>query len=457
MSRHIFAPLLCLVACTPVTGTPPEPERELVVEARANLNRNVDLLFVVDDSPGMAEHQATLARSIPTFISTLATYPFGLPDIHIGVVTTDMGTKASSQASASGVVGGIGMGGCAHTGKDGKLLLAEATGVTGTFLSDIKLADGSRQTNFGSADLETKLAEMIRVGQGGCAFEQPLHSMRRALGNNPSNAGFLRDDALLAVVFVTDEDDCSAHDTALFADPTADNPLASFRCTRFGVTCDIGGQTPDEMNLVGTKSECAASVTPSQLDAVEPFRDFLVELKGDPSKVVVSGIIAAPSAVVVENVPPAPDLAPQPALAPTCSRAVGNQTLVGTPGVRLQTFFDLFPDRSSTGSICDNNFSTALDGTAALIARASGSQCLSKLLLDVDPDVAGLQVDCVVEDVLGTSVTPLPECGLDAIPTCWKLVRDQDACATGPDQLRLDVVRTSTPPDLVTHARCRVR
>ena len=41
--------------------------------------------------------------------------------------------------------------------------------------------------------------------------------MKRALdGSNPENEGFLRDDAFLAVIFVADEDDCSAFSRGVF-------------------------------------------------------------------------------------------------------------------------------------------------------------------------------------------------------------------------------------------------
>jgi hypothetical protein len=50
------------------------------------------------------------------------------------------------------------------------------------------------------------------VGIGGPTDEQPLAAVSDALGprvGDGTNAGFVRDDALLAVVVLTDEDDCS--------------------------------------------------------------------------------------------------------------------------------------------------------------------------------------------------------------------------------------------------------
>jgi hypothetical protein len=67
----------------------------------------------------------------------------------------------------------------------------------------------------------------------GCGLEQPLEALHRALlwydprdrpGNTSPNAGFVRDDALLAIVVLTDEEDGSARDCRFAApgEPCAD-------------------------------------------------------------------------------------------------------------------------------------------------------------------------------------------------------------------------------------------
>src|SRR5262249_38732614 len=152
-------------------------------------------------------------------------------------------------------IGQIGQGGCSGTGKGGVLQKGMAQ-LPSNFLVDIDASGGARTRNY-TGTLADTFSLMTKMGAGGCGFEQPLAAMRAALDHNPSNVGFLRPQAVLGVVFLTDEDDCSAKSTMLFGpDSGLLGALQSFRCTRFGVTCADGGQTPEEMNTVGAKSGC---------------------------------------------------------------------------------------------------------------------------------------------------------------------------------------------------------
>src|SRR5689334_9245327 len=89
------------------------------------VNRNIDMLFVIDDSPSMADKQANLARNFPSFIDVLNTIEGGLPDVHIGVVSSDVGTKAT-QDGPGPAIGSIGQGGCSGTGDSGNLQITGA-------------------------------------------------------------------------------------------------------------------------------------------------------------------------------------------------------------------------------------------------------------------------------------------------------------------------------------------
>src|SRR5437870_1742856 len=50
-----------------------------------NINRNLDILFVVDNSGSMAAEQQQLTANFPQFINVLQQIEGGLPDIHLGV------------------------------------------------------------------------------------------------------------------------------------------------------------------------------------------------------------------------------------------------------------------------------------------------------------------------------------------------------------------------------------
>jgi hypothetical protein len=322
-------------------------------------------------------------------------------DLHVGVVTTDLGTSTSNGEIAPDI-GIPGAGGCSGPGDAGELTVNDAA-VEGTFLSDV---DGQR--NF-DGDLAATVRQMVRAGATGCGFEQPLAAMRAALDSNPANAGFLDADATLAVVFLTDEDDCSARDPRVFGPST-------FRCTQFGVVCRDGGTTPDEMASPGVKDQCGPNTSAdARLDDPALIRDFLVALKTDPRRIVVGSVMGNATPVEVQLRDGSP------ALVSSCSYD-GADKLPNTtddqaaaPAVRLQAFADLFLERGSTASICQNDLSPALANIGNQISLAMGSPCILQPL--------GEQPECVVEDLVGELATPIAPCP-DAA-TCWTSSRIQ--------------------------------
>jgi hypothetical protein len=431
--------------------------RQTVVELPQTPTPDIDLLFVVDDSPSMLDKQLNLKNNFPRFVDRLSTLPGGLPNLHIGVVTTDMGTKASGSSTPGPAIGQIGQGGCSSTGKSGNLQVgAAAADLSGVFISDIKQADGSRLKNY-TGDLATVFGKLASVGAGGCGFEQPLAAMRAALGNNPANAGFVRPTAMLGVTFLTDEDDCSAKSTAIFGPESATlGPLQSFRCTQFGVTCSGGGQTFDKMNQTGAKTGCTANETSNLVDGVAPYRDFLRTLKPDPQRVAVTGILGPAEPFAVELRAP-PGGTPTPTLAHSCSYQGALGTEVADPAARLRTFLAGFPDRSSFTTICQQDLTVGLVQIAELFRRSLGDPCVLSPLADVDLNAAGLQPDCVVEDLAGASVTVIPPCAASpSARPCWRLEADAATC-NGFMNLKLVVDRNVAPvPATTTRMRCLI-
>ena len=96
-------------------------------------NRNVDILFLVDDSSSMRLSQDNLQRNFPVLMQALKNQPGGLPNIHIAVISSDMGAGDGSVAGCDSTGGKNGIfqytprGTCAATG-----LLPGAT-----YISDI--------------------------------------------------------------------------------------------------------------------------------------------------------------------------------------------------------------------------------------------------------------------------------------------------------------------------------
>ncbi|MBS1120868.1 MAG: hypothetical protein H6Q90_3096 [Deltaproteobacteria bacterium] len=451
-SRDLGLAMLCVAACSV-----PEVhyrEFETVLELPAVPNRDLDLLFVIDNSAAMDPKQQSFATDFPKFLEQLRAGEDELPNLHLGVVSTDMGTSGSGPANPAPPIGSIGNGGCANFGDDGKLLVGMSP-VTGTFLSDTRQPDGTRLTNY-TGDLATVFGQMVRLGSRGCGFEQSLAAMRAAL-QPAANPGFLRPTALLGVVFLTDEDDCSVKDPAILG--PADmlfGPLASFRCTRFGVTCEVDGQDPAAMNAVGVKDRCTASATSMFVDDVVGFHAFLAGLKPDPRNVFVGGIVGDPQPVAIELDIPPQGGAPVPTLTHSCSFNRAGALEVADPAVRMKAFFDLFPDRSAFSSICQSDLTGPFQQLGQLVLRTVGNPCVTVPVVDIDPDQPGPQVDCVVEDLLGGTAIPIEPCGPDPTSPCWRLQPNLTICPAA-DHLKLSVERAEpVDPATATRMRCRL-
>jgi len=428
----VLAVLAVLAGCSTreVSEIDPRQTREELKDVPVHINRDLDLLFVIDDSGSMAEEQASLTANFQTFINVLETLEGGLPDVHIGVVSSDLGA------------GPYAIAGCQGDGDGGALRVGDAScaPVGAGFLSDVSDGAGGRIRNY-PGTLAEAFACNASLGTTGCGFEQHLESMRRALdGSSPGNAGFLRDDAYLAVVFIADEDDCSTRDAAMF-DPAATElgALSSFRCFEHGVECDATGCYPREDSPF--------------MYGIQEYVDFLKSLKDDDSLVIVSAIAGNPEPVAVGV-----DEDGNPALVPSCQSAFGS----AAPAVRLKAFIDQFPNRNAFTTICNEDLSDGLALLGGLIRESLvGNPCIEGTLVDVAPDTAGLQFECSVSDVRNPGdddqeETLLPPCDAGSGIPCWQLVEDRAGCADTPTGLTLVVERgdASVPPGTHVQARC---
>lgn len=138
-------------------------------------NNKVDILFVMDDSSSMTRYQDALSEQMATMVGTLSA--MGM-DYHIAVTSTSVGT---------GFTGG-------------------------------KLIGSPKYLTNATPNAGAALTARVRVGSG-ADLEQGLLSVKNALSNlTGESAGFLREDAMLAVIVMSTEDDYSAGSVQSYAD-----------------------------------------------------------------------------------------------------------------------------------------------------------------------------------------------------------------------------------------------
>jgi hypothetical protein len=138
--------------------------------AGATYNNKVDIVFIVDDSESMQYPQQNLLAALPGMVSKLLSSKL---DLHIAVTSTSVGG-----ANPSG----------------------------GRFIGNPKYFTS------GTANLGSALTSRLNLGTGGRDREAGIESLFMVMSPNYSNgeaAGFYRDDALLAIIEITNEDDNS--------------------------------------------------------------------------------------------------------------------------------------------------------------------------------------------------------------------------------------------------------
>lgn len=391
---------------------------------------NLDVLFMVDNSSEMIVMQQKLASQIPGFVTALQNLPMGLPNIHIAVVSSDLGAPGDVTSSIM----------CTATGDNGQFRFGATSGVSvapqpgpdggatggasggndagasacaganlnqgATFISNV---DGV--ANY-TGDLSTLLSCMTALGDKGCGFEHQLASISRALGADglpapSSNAGFLRPDAQLAIIVLSNEDDCSAPaNTELYslnggqqniANPLG--PIGNYRCNQFGHLCvdpAAAGSTcltepplQPPADVQGTASgptlsltDCESDDSRGMLTSVKTLVSGLRALKADPNNQIVVGAIVAPaSPYTVAWVPAQGGQNTQPGeLWPVVENSCGpvggyvnpaGQTATdgswGDPAVRISQWVQAFGPNGVTASICDGSYANAFSAIASKI------------------------------------------------------------------------------------------
>ncbi|MBA3503399.1 MAG: hypothetical protein H0T65_23760 [Deltaproteobacteria bacterium] len=202
--RHIlFVCVLVAAACGPSVrnnqgddGDDVDASNQPTGDGTEKRCEKMDVLFVIDNSGSMGQEQTNLIANFPGFMTVLNNS--GL-DYRVAVTTTgrnytyNMTTPLGSIPQSQ------------NGGDNGAMLKPGACNMT------------KRWIDKSDTDPSATFSCVANVGVGGPSDEMPLSAMRDAFEErmaDGTNMGFRRTDALLAVVFLTDEEDCSYEQSA---------------------------------------------------------------------------------------------------------------------------------------------------------------------------------------------------------------------------------------------------
>ncbi|MEM9455648.1 MAG: vWA domain-containing protein [Myxococcota bacterium] len=455
-----------MAACNshPLKAVELQSEQEKGGNVSVAINRDVDILFVIDNSRSMAEEQATLARNFGPLIERLEQDDVRA-NYRIAITTTDNGHihcngrdggrfKTSSclsrpsdfRARIDDVELDFFDDACASICNYDEIEMLPTT----TFADDtpkprpwIESINGVTNLPEGISPVEA-FECLAPQGLTGCGFEAPLESMRESFrradrDDQPEN-GFMRPGAILAVIFVTDEADCSAQYSSI-ADPwdyqngskalwseenRKSGTLTSEVCWFAGVECE---EQPD-----GTK-ECWAmdkaidgSEASGEEDAVlyplERYVDFLNKLEEqkkeiNPEQEILVGVLTG----VPDDYAGGPiaysngtddDFRLETGIGAGCSSSNGE----AAPPVRMAEFADAFrtdDDEVNLFSVCRDDYSASMSAIAEAIGKQVKPPCVETCVADEDPTTDGLQHNCQLEEEF---VTPDGKTDSYTIPAC---------------------------------------
>jgi hypothetical protein len=347
----------------------------------------VDVLFVVDNSPSMLPIQDQLKVAFPTLAAALNDFPAkgAATSFHIGVVTTDLGAGTAN----------IGGGQCRPGGLGAKLVTKGAVAdvscqppTGGKNYMEIDQIGGGNNLPVGQS-VEQTFTCMASVGAMGCGFEHQLESAYRALHDPiPENNGFLRADALLAIIWVTNEDDCSAPpDSDLFEQAnTQYGSLTSYRCTHYGIMCGNPPMLMPYADSLGPLTSCqgATAAVGGKLFDVSRYINYFTQpggVKSNPAAVILASLQAPTTPVesIQGNIQtyqpcagPVGQAMCEILLQHSCVNPV-NTAINGDPAVRMAQVLNAV-SRNLQSSVCESDYTPAMQSIADRILAARMGQ-----------------------------------------------------------------------------------
>lgn len=417
-----------LVPCT-IAGT--------FIDVQQSGVDQVDLLFVVDNSGSMSDEQVKLNQQLQHLVSVLATGDLdGLPNangrpdftpvssLHLGVVSTDLGINGQTGVVSCGDssfkatepdtgASGIQLQNKLH-GDEARLLGSSDVAVAGVNvrMPNMRPVQSiaprpecagvavNRFLNFDSktsnaAEVARQFSCIAELGVNGCGYEQQLESMWRALAPSTDNsfsggttgqgapagfnAGFLRNEAILVVIVVSDEEDCSSPDksgSTLYQSPLV-NSAANMLCTR----------NPQALHPVSRYIDGLKSLKPAAYQDRIIFAGIVgVPLAANRGQRTPEQILAMPEMSYVEESMPL-------GLRPACVAAKNAGD--ADPARRMVQVAQGFGGNGVITSICEDDYGPALSTVITRIASKLTSACLPRQL---KVNAQGL-VECKVVEI----------------------------------------------------------
>jgi hypothetical protein len=436
-----------------------EPETENQLQLTEN--KDVDILFVIDNSGSMGEEQANLAANFGAFIEILEANDVEA-NYRIGVTTTDNGNPWCPQGMFSPEAGNLVMSSCRERLDD--FIFDNGDGqvdVRDLACNDICTLDAAELEVVPTATaldpdpkprpwlekiehhknipVGTSTVDAFRClgpqGINGCGFESPLESMylalTRAQTSDEASYGFLRQNALLAVVFVTDEVDCSYNKSwatifeasgnrEFWSDPNASFPTSAV-CWNAGVECvgDPSNYDICEAVDLDVNGNPAADPDAAVLHPLSRYTNFLDAIEQDKQALnadseLIVGLIGGVQpdgsvfyADVGDTDPEYQDLF---GIGPGCTGPLGE---AATPPVRLRELTEHYTP-GNLHSICATDYTGALTVIADRIRTEIIPACYFYCVADTDPETEVIDAVCEIEQTLpGVGTREVPECVRD--------------------------------------------
>lgn len=343
----LFAALAC--ACS---SAPPGAVTHCQTSTLVPGVPRTDILFVVDDSGSMRAEQTLLASGFKQFIDQLASLPVK-GSFQIGITTTSVDFPYTDAAGVYHLQTTYG-GDPTRPYPQGSLVGPAA----------------SRILSASSATLVQDFQANVNVGIDGSGKEQGLRAALLAVTDrvaDGANAGFLRPGARLAIILVSDEDDCS--------DPA----------------------TPPAIIYSGTTDRCHTDADQALLPPVASYLDaFRQPLAGEKRDLIVAELVGV-------------DASGQPVKTLACNPA-------GYGGYRYTAFAQGVKTgggQALVADVCQGDFTSTLDAIAGLLAtqtvplseaptdwrflavsvtRAAGATVACTVGLEGDPSAIGKDV-----------------------------------------------------------------